>query len=90
MDSSRSDYIFGLTIFSGNMIVKSIEEAMMKVRLGGDKEGCCRRGTICCAVKRRACLHLNIRCENKRSKHVFHACFFSFVETSPSASDWGI
>ncbi len=27
---------FGLTIFSGNMIVKSIEEAMMKVRLGGE------------------------------------------------------
>lgn len=27
---------FGLTIFSGNMIAKSIEEAMMKVRLGGE------------------------------------------------------
>lgn len=29
---------FGLTIFSGNMIVKSIEEAMMKVRLGGERK----------------------------------------------------
>ncbi|MED1412281.1 MULTISPECIES: ABC transporter permease [Bacillus] len=27
---------FGLTIFSGNMIAKSIEEAMMKVRIGGE------------------------------------------------------
>ena len=44
---------FGLTIFSGNMIVKSIEEAMMKVRLGGNKEDRCRKGTTCCAVKRR-------------------------------------
>ncbi len=44
---------FGLTIFSGNMIVKSIEEAMLKVRLGGEKEERCRRGTICFAVKRR-------------------------------------
>ena len=44
---------FGLTIFSGNMIVKSLEEAMLKVRLGRDKEGSCRRGTICCTVKGR-------------------------------------
>ncbi|EJQ41915.1 hypothetical protein IEE_04405 [Bacillus cereus BAG5X1-1] len=29
---------FGFTIFSGNMIVKSIEEAMMKVRLGGERK----------------------------------------------------
>lgn len=36
MDSSRPNYIFWAYYFSGNMIVKSIEEAMLKVRLGGE------------------------------------------------------
>lgn len=36
MDSSRPNYIFRAYHFSGNMIVKSLEEAMLKVRLGGE------------------------------------------------------
>ena len=38
MDSSRPNYIFRAYHFSGNMIVKSLEEAMLKVRLGEIKK----------------------------------------------------